>query len=200
MFVQVIQARAKDKDAVKAELDRWQRELGPTADGYLGSTGGVTADGQFVGIVRFESEDAARTQSDKPEQDQWWKSFSQHLDGEATFFDSSGVALGGQGGADSAGFVQVMQGKVNDIEKAKEMDARMEEEMPQRRPDVIGSLTAYKDDGSFYSVIYFTNLEEARQGEKEMTENPPPQMEEWGRLMEGEMKFYDLEEPWLASK
>ncbi len=200
MFVQVIQAHVKDRDGAKAELDRWQQELGPSAEGYLGTTGGITQDGTFVGVIRFESEDAARTQSDKPEQDQWWKSFSQHLDGEATFLDSSGVSLSGAGGSDSAGFVQVMQGKVNDIEKAKSLDARMEQDMPDKRPDVIGSLTAYKDDGTFYSVIYFTSVEEARQGEKEMTENPPPEMEEWGQLMAEEMKFYDLEEPWLLSK
>jgi hypothetical protein len=200
MFVQVIQARAKDKDAVKAELERWHAEIAPSAEGWLGSTGGVTPDGQFLGVARFESQEAAQAQSNSPEQDRWWKGFSQHLEGEASFFDSSGVTLGGQGGSDNAGFVQVMQGKVNDIEKAKEMDARMEQDMPQRRPDVIGNVTAYKEDGTFYSVLYFTSLEEARQGEKQMTENPPPEMEEWGQLMEGEMKFFDLEEPWLSSK
>lgn len=200
MFVQIIQARVKDRDGAKAELDRWQRELGPSAEGYLGTTGGITPDGQFVGVIRFESEDAARAQSNKPEQDQWWNAFSQHLDGEASFFDSSGVSVGSKGGSDQAGFVQIMQGKVNSIEKAKEMDAVMEQETADRRPDVIGSLTAYQEDGSFYSAIYFTSLEEARQGEKEMTENPPPEMEQWDELMEGELKFYDLEEPWLHSK
>lgn len=200
MFVQVIQARVKDREGAKAELDRWQQELGPDAEGYLGTTGGITQDGTFVGVIRFESEDAARAQSSKPEQDQWWNSFSQHLDGQANFFDSSGVTVGGQGGSDNAGFVQVMQGKVNSIEKAKEMDAVMEQETAERRPDVIGSLTAYQEDGSFYSAIYFTSLEEARQGEKEMTENPPPEMEQWDKLMDGELKFYDLEEPWLLSK
>lgn len=200
MFVQIIEGSAKDAQGAKAEMDRWLRELGPNAEGWLGSTAGVTPDGRFIGAVRFESEDAARTQSDKAEQGRWWESFSQHLDGEATFFESSGVTLSGRGGSDQAGFVQVMGGRVNDIEKAKALDARMEEEMPQRRPDVIGSLTAYKEDGSFYSVIYFTSLEEARQGEKEMTQNPPPQMDEWTQLMDGELTFYDLEEPWLASK
>ena len=200
MFVQVIEGQVKDPAGAKAEMDRWVSEIGPSAEGWLGSTAGVTPKGRFVAVARFESEEAARAQSNKPEQDQWWKSFSQHLDGEASFFESSGVTIGGKGGSDSAGFVQLMHGKVNDLEKAKEMDARMEKEMPQRRPDVIGNLTAYKEDGSFYSALYFTSLEEARQGEKEMTENPPPEMAEWGQLIDGEMTFHDLEEPWLASK
>lgn len=200
MFVQIIEGSAKDREGAKAEMDRWLRELGPSAEGWLGSTAGVTPDGHFIGAIRFDSEGAARSQSDKPEQGRWWESFSQNLEDEATFFESSSVTVGGGGGSDEAGFVQIMRGKVNDIDKAKALDVRMEEEMPQRRPDVIGNVTAYKEDGTFYSVLYFTSLEEARQGEKEMNENPPPQMDEWAQVMDGELTFYDLEEPWLASK
>ncbi len=86
MFVQAIHARVKDRDGASAEMDRWERELSASAEGWLGTTAGITNDGQFVGVVRFESEEAARTQSDKPEQGRWWESFSLHLDGEATFF------------------------------------------------------------------------------------------------------------------
>lgn len=200
MFVQVINAKVKDKDAVTAEQERWEKELKPGAEGYLGSTGGVTQDGRLVIMARFESEKAARSNSDRPEQGQWWESMASHLDGEASFFETSDVTLSDGGGSDKAGFVQVMQGKVNDIEAARKLDAKMEEEMPKRRQDVIGSISANKEDGNFFSLIYFTSLEEARQGEKEMTENPPPEMEAWGKLMVGEMTFYDLEEPWMSSK
>lgn len=199
MFVQIIQAQVKDADGVMRSLDTWKTEVGPKAQGWLGTTAGITPAGELVAVARFESEEIAMKNSDSPEQTKWWENFSQSLDGEATFFNSSGVSLSGKGGSDNAGFVQVMQGKVNDIEKAKALDARMEQGMDDKRPDVIGSLTAYQDDGTFYSVIYFTSMEEARQGEKEMTENPPPEMAEWSALMEGEMKFYDLEEPVLVS-
>ena len=200
MFVQVIHAKANNKDAIGEELENWQKEVMPGAEGFLGSTGGVTPDGQLVLVARFDSEDVARRNSDRPEQGRWFESLSRHLDGEASFFESSQVAMGGQGGSDTAGFVQVMHGRVNDVQAAKELDARMEDDMGSRRPDVIGSLTAYDDGGEFWSVIYFTSLEEARQGEKKMTEDPPPQMEEWSSLMEGELEFYDLEEPWLVSR
>jgi hypothetical protein len=199
MFVQIIQAKVKDADGVRNAMETWKSEVGPKAQGWLGTTAGITSNKELVAVARFESEEIAMKNSDRPEQSKWWENFSQNLEGEATFFNSSGVSLSGTGGSDNAGFVQVMQGKVNDIEKAKALDARMEQEMPNKRPDVIGSLTAYQEDGTFYSVIYFTSLEEARQGEKEMTENPPPEMEEWGSLMAGEMKFYDLEEPVLES-
>ena len=199
MFVQIIQAKVKDADGVRNAMDAWKSEVGPKAEGWLGTTAGITPDKQFVAVARFESEEIAMKNSDSPEQSKWWEDFSKSLDGEATFFNSSGVSISGTGGSDNAGFVQVMQGKVNDIEKAKALDAQMEQSMDQKRPDVIGSLTAYQEDGTFYSAIYFTSLEEARQGEKEMTENPPPEMAEWGQLMAGDMKFYDLEEPILES-
>ena len=76
----------------------------------------------------------------------------------------------------------------------------MEEKMEGSRPDLLGSMTAVHEDGRFYSVIYFRSEEEARQGEKEMSENPPPEMAEWGAIMVGDMTFYDLKEPWFASK
>lgn len=200
MFVQVIQAKVKDAESVKAEIERWEKELAPGAEGYLGSTGGVTPDGRLIMMARFESEEVAMANSDRPEQGEWWSRLSQHLDGEATFKNTTQVDTYLQGGSDSAGFVQVMQGKVTDIGKAKELAAKMSEEMPDRRPDVIGGFTAYEDDGSFTDFIYFTSLEEARRNEKEMTENPPASMEEWNSIMDGEITFYDLEEPWLASK
>ncbi|MDP9068410.1 MAG: hypothetical protein M3N53_08725 [Actinomycetota bacterium] len=200
MFMQVIRARTTDADAVKSEMDRWVRELGPTADGWLGTTAGVTPDGRFVAAVRFESEEAARRNSDRPEQGEWWNDLAQHLEGEATFFESSDVSTSLGGGSDQAGFVQIMEGRVNDVQAAKELGERMEAEMPKRRPDLMGALDANREDGSFISVLYFTSLEEARQGEKEMNENPPPEMAQWDALMDGEMTFYDLEEPWLVSK
>jgi hypothetical protein len=197
MFVQVIEAKTKDREAIRSEMDRWIQELGPTSEGWLGSTEGVTQDGRFIAIARFESEEQARRNSDKPEQGEWWQRASQHFEGEATFWEATDTA--GEG-SDSAGFVQVMKGRVNDLEAAKRLDQQMEREMPDKRPDVIGSFTAYREDGTFYSAIYFTSLEEARQAEKEMNENPPPEMEQWGALMDGELTFYDLEEPWLHSR
>ena len=89
MFVQVIQGRVTDAAKVRAALDRWAEELAPGAAGWLGSTAGVTEDGRFIALARFESEEAARRNSDRPEQDRWWAETAQLLTGEATFKDSS---------------------------------------------------------------------------------------------------------------
>jgi hypothetical protein len=71
VFIQVMQGRATNPDGIHAELDRWRAELQPGADGWLGSTSGVTDDGRFIAVVRFASEELARRNSDRPEQDDW---------------------------------------------------------------------------------------------------------------------------------
>ena len=71
MFVQVIRGQVTDPEQVQAALDRWSLQLAAGAPGWLGTTAGVTGDGRFVALARFESEEAARRNSDRPEQDQW---------------------------------------------------------------------------------------------------------------------------------
>ncbi|MFW5899005.1 MAG: hypothetical protein ACOCUN_00905, partial [Jiangellaceae bacterium] len=71
MFVQVIEGRTENADGLHAAMDKWAEDLAPGASGWLGSTAGVTSDGRFVALVRFESEEAARRNSDRPEQGRW---------------------------------------------------------------------------------------------------------------------------------
>ena len=72
MFIQVIEGRVTDADAIRAALDQWVAEQSGNASGWLGTTAGTTDDGRFVALVRFESEDDARRNSERPEQGQWW--------------------------------------------------------------------------------------------------------------------------------
>lgn len=72
MFVQVIQGKATDPAALRRQWETWDRELKPGAQRFLGGTAGVTADGEFIAVVRFEDEAAARANSDRADQDAWW--------------------------------------------------------------------------------------------------------------------------------
>ena len=85
MFVQVIEGRVSDAEAVHAEMDGWVRGLAPGAKGWLGSTAGVTSSGQLVAIARFESEEAARANSDRPEQGKWWARMESLFSDEPSF-------------------------------------------------------------------------------------------------------------------
>ncbi len=202
MFVQVIQGRATDPAGLKKEWDRWDQEIKPSVEGYLGGTAGVTADGEFIALARFESEEAARASSDSTEPSAWWEETSQYL-ADPMFHDCTEVELVKDGGSDEAGFVQVIQGKVTDVAKARELDARMEDQLRELRPDVIGGIVAWHpQNGRFTNSIYFTSEAEARAKEKEMesSEGFEEYMSELQAISDGEPKFLDLTEPWMSSR
>ena len=200
MFVQVIQGRVSDAEQVRAALDRWTQEQSPGASGWLGSTAGVTDDGRFIALVRFESEEAARRNSDRPEQDRWWAETAKLFTGEVTFRDSSNVVVDVNGDPDQAGFVQVIQARGSDPARARELMGQHAEEWAAFRPDVIGSVSVEHDDGVQTMALYFTSEAEAREGERK---EPPPelkaQMEELNALSIGEPEYFDLKQPWLYS-
>src|SRR5262245_8591305 len=140
MFVQVIKGRTSDAKAVSARFDAWLRDLKPGAKGYLGSTGGVAPDGTVIMIARFESAEAAKANSDRPEQGAWWNETAKCFDGEPTFRESTDTATMFDGGSNEAGFVQVMEGTVHDRAKADAFETpELLAQLRKARPDLMGS-------------------------------------------------------------
>jgi hypothetical protein len=200
VFVQVIQGQVADAGKVRAAFDRWIQELAPGATGWLGSTAGVTDDGRFIALARFESEEDARRNSDRPEQDAWWTQTAKLFTGDASFHDSTDVDVDVTGDPDTAGFVQVMQGRSSDPARAKEMMGEDAGEWAAFRPEIIGSVAVGHDGGAYTMAMYFTSEQEAREGErKEPPARLKAQMEEMDKLSVGEPEFFDLKQPWLSS-
>lgn len=202
MFVQVIQGRVSDAAGLKRQFDRWQEELAPSAEGWLGITGGITEDGRFVALARFTDEDAARKNSDRREQGDWWAETEKCL-ADVMFHDCTLVDTTLGGGSDDAGFVQVMQGKVTDVEKARALNAEGDKMLPNERPDVIGGITAWHpQNGRFTAAYYFTSEAEARKGEAAMADSESfgDYAKQMGEIADGEPEYMDLKEPWLSSK
>jgi hypothetical protein len=196
MFVQVIQGRTSQPEALGAAVDRWMEELAPSATGWLGSTGGVTEDGRAISVVRFESEEAARRNSERPEQDRWWAETAKLFDGEVTFRDSNDVTIDIQGDPDQAGFVQIMQGRGTDPDRARELMTKDSDKWAAFRPDVIGSVAVGHEGGAYTMVMYFTTEADAREGErKEVPPELQATMEEMNKLSVGEPEFFDLKQP-----
>jgi hypothetical protein len=200
MFVQVIEATTSDPAAVRAAMDRWMDELAPGATGWLGSTAGMTPDGRMVAVVRFDSEEDARANSDRPEQGEWWADMAKLFDSEAVFRDSSRVLVDVRGNPDDAGFVQVMQGGSTDPERAWKLMEEDDTDWSAFRPDILGSISIGHADGRWTMVNYFTSEAEARAGEqKEAPAELQQQMEELMSLSTGEPEFLDITEPWFSS-
>jgi len=200
MFVQVIQGKTSQPEAFVNAIDQWKSDISPGASGWLGSTGGVTDDGKVIAVVRFDSEEAAKANSARTEQDAWWANTSKLFDGEPSFAESTDVNADVQSGVDNAGFVQVMRGTGSDPERAKELMAQDADKWADFRPEILGMVSIGHDQGGYTMVTYFTSEAEARQGEQKQ---PPPelqaQMEELNKLMTGEPEFFDLKHPLLHS-
>ncbi len=160
MFVQVIRAPVGDMASLDAALNRWDAELRPGAAGFLGSTAGLTTEGELVLVARFESDEAARRNSDRPEQAAWWAELEQALAGPASFFESSVVDVSMGGGSDDAGFVQVFWGS-GDRDAARAVMGEAEPILRRERPDIVGGFTVWSDDGRFIDVAYFRSEQEA---------------------------------------
>jgi hypothetical protein len=200
VFVQVIQGQVADAHKVRAALDRWAQELAPGSVGWLGTTAGVTEDGRFVALARFESAEAARRNSDRPEQDRWWAETAKLLTGEASFKDSSDITVDVTGDPDTAGFVQVIHGRGSDPERARELMGQDSAAWAAFRPEILGTVAVGHEGGAYTMAVYFTSEAEAREGERR---EPPPelkaQMEEMMALGVGKPEFFDLKQPWLYS-
>ena len=197
MFVQIIEGRAADRDGLLRQGERWMSELRPGAKGFLGATEGITDDGHSITIARFESAAAAKANSDRPEQGQWWAETEKYYDGEVTFQDSEDIDTMFDGGSNDAGFVQIMKGKA-ERDKVHAMDAQFEKHAPTFRPDVLGGLRAWTGPDTYVEVIYFTSEAEALAPTK--NNEPPPELQasmgDYEQMM-ADVEFLDLKEPRL---
>ena len=198
MFVQVIQGQVSDAAHVRRQLDTWVAEVAPGAVGWVGSTAGVTEDGKLVALARFESEEAAQQNSDRPEQTAWWNEMATLFTDDPAFHNSTSVEVDTPGDPSQAGFVQVMQGRTSDPDRARELMANDPTDWQAFRPDILGTVSVGHDGDAWTMAIYFTSEEAAREGEKK---DPPPEMQEMMKEMDalsvGEPAFFDLRNPWL---
>lgn len=199
MFVQVIEAKTSDPEGLRKQFDKWVAELQPGAKGYVGTTAGIAADGRLVAFARFESEAAARANSERPEQGAWWAETEKLLDGPAQFSESSDVEMFLAGGSDDAGFVQVMKVAGVDRVKVKQGDAQFEPLAATLRPDLIGGVRVWTASDSMIEANYFTSEAEARAGENQP---PPPEFAEGFAdfmAMMSKAEFIDFTDPYLHS-
>jgi hypothetical protein len=199
MFVQVMEGRVRDAEGLRSQIDKWRADLAPGAKGFLGTTAGATADGNFIALVRFESEEAAMANSQRPEQGEWWAATSSLFDGDVTFTNCPDVDTFGAGGSDDAGFVQVMKGRA-DRAALTALAAETDALLQRSRPDVIGGLVAWPGDGTFIQTVYFTSEAEARANEGKEPETDE-EREAWARMGSAMQvdTFIDISDPWLHS-
>jgi hypothetical protein len=200
MFVQIIQGQIADAAGARQAMERWERDLEPGADGWLGGTYGITGDGMLVAVVRFESKAAAERNSARPEQAAWWPEMERCFAGPVTFHDCDDVMLLLGGGSDQAGFVQVIQGTVRDRDRLHALAGQASDVIAKVRPDVIGATFAIDDAGFFTQTVAFASEQQARSAEQqEMPADAARLLEEEMSLLD-DVRYLDLHQPWFASR
>ncbi len=194
MFVQIIEGRTADADGLRRQGARWRDEIGPGAVGFIGVTAGVAEDGRAITIARFESEAAARANSERPEQSAWWAETAKYYEGDVSFTESSDTVELLGGGSNDAGFVQIM--KVRGVDRATiERLDRSFDDLASARPDLIGGLRVWTGPDSYVEAAYFTSEAEARAGERaELPEEAAAMMAEFQEIM-ANTEFIDLKDP-----
>lgn len=197
MFIQIMQGACSREAEMRDAIERWRTECEPGAEGWLGGTYGFTDDGRFVGVVRFASEEAARANSDRPEQGRWWSETEQLFDGPVEFHDCRDVSVMLGGGSDDAGFVQIIEGKVDDPARMRELFEQSGETLHEARPEIVGATLAIEDDGTFVETVAFTDESTAR--EHEPAETPEPLRAQMDEAHMHDLQYMDLHHPWYTT-
>jgi hypothetical protein len=199
VFIQVIQGMCNDADRMHRQMDRWGEQLEPGATGFLGGTYGLTDDGEFVGVVRFASKEDAMRNSQRPEQDAWWQETSSCFDGDVSFHDCDDVTMMLDGGSDDAGFVQVIQGRLSDPEKFRDLAMQPMDMLHEMRPEIIGGTVAIDADGFFTQTIAFTTEAAAREGESRQAPAEGQRMMDEMNALTSDVSYHDLHHPWFST-
>lgn len=198
MFVQIVEGWVSDRRGLRSALERWETDFAAAADGWLGSTGGVTSDGLAVVVSRFTSRAAARRVSDRPDHNEWWTTTSRLFRGVPILRNSDDVVEVTPGDPAAAGFVQVVHGAVSNPAAFRDIAASASAAWLAHRPDLLGSVGVLHEGAEYSMVLYFTSESEARRGERtEPGAELLAQLRDLHRIEVGAPTFRDLKEPWF---
>jgi len=197
MFIQMVQGRCSRHDEMRGVVDDWCAMMADRP-GWLGGTYGFTDDGRFVGVVRFDSSDACQESSTGDGAAMWWAGAEALFDGPCRIHESEDVSMMLDGGSDSAGFVQVMRGRVGDADTLRHItsDTQMTSMLHEARPEIIGATLAMEPDGTFLETIAFTDEDSARKGEQL---DMPQEVRDQLMAAMTDVEYLDLHQPWFAT-
>lgn len=196
MFVFTVEARTSAPDALRAHVLRWPSDVGTNADGWLGNTAGVSAQGKFLLLMRFRSEESALITSDRPEYGKWWQVCRQHLATPPVFTPSINITGILGGGSDEAAAVQITRGRAA-LSRIRDSVRQLESIAPDARAELIGGIVAWHEDDRFTEALYFTSQAPARLQVQATT--PLGRFIAAHETTIADASVIELQEPWLVS-
>jgi hypothetical protein len=193
MFLQVCHGQGvSEPEEAHTSLGRWMDSLAGGDTGWLGTTAGVTDDGESFTLTQFDSAGSAGRAATTPARERWWAELSALCSGPLTVEDCGQVITQLRGDSDEAGFVQVLQGRITNLERLERALEAASPWQAETRSDIIGGLLALHGGGRFTQTVYFTSEAEARNGERI---EPPPGTAELAFLVD-DLTYWDLRRPW----
>lgn len=194
MFVLLAVGPVGDPEALRRGWDEWHDRRAGGSTSWLGSTGGITAGGQWLAALRYSSEEPARAAEAES------RSGSGFLSG-ATTLDVTGDVhrVDGNGPPSAARFVQFMRARVPHRSRLEDVEAAMGDRFANVRGDFLAGLRAWTGPDRLTVVDWFTSEAEARAGEA--TDIPADLGTLFGKWMSllHDVEWYDLTRPWQAS-
>ena len=193
MFLRLVVGGVTDPDALERQLGHWIDGVAAGAAGWLGSTGGMTADGRAVMVSRFVGRQSAATavSEEAAAGECLVHPLSVSETDDVTVVDAGGDQAG-------AGFVQLMRATVADRERFEALEAEIGPAFAEFRPDFLAGYRAWFPDGTMAALDYFRSESEARAGEaREMPATLREGFSQWLSLVQG-AEWYDLLRPRIA--
>jgi hypothetical protein len=196
MLVRTVRGCATDPISLHQHWTRWERSLAAGVDGYLGATAGVATDETFIAMIRFAWIDAAERSTKSPQQAARWHDVLGQLR-DPVAEDTERTDVWNKGGSDDAGFVQIRQGRSSHPDRLRDLYVNGQPvRMGPHRPEVLGGMFAWHDNGGFTLSAYFSSEDAARRGEN---------LHEFKSFFDDiddvmhDLTYIDLHEPWLST-
>jgi hypothetical protein len=161
MLIQVLGALVADREAVRERA----HQAATAAPGLQWLTGGLTDDGQFIAVARFQEGSPGA----------WWADLEACLAEPLVVRDSSDIEVILGDRTPDAGFLEVIEGHTSDRARFMHLQRELEYAFSAERPDFLGSLILWWSDGAWMELASFTSADDVRAGDAAPL---PPRVEE----------------------
>ena len=198
MFLLVLSGRVADPVETRVRWEAWQREVAPRTPGWLGDTGGISESGEFVALVRFQTEGTAARAFTPRDDAAWWHDFAGLFVEGISIDGASEIDAFARGDFEDAGCVQFIRGQTSQVAEVRELNAAIQAKVREACPDIIADVVAWHGDGRFTEAVYFISEEEARRAEKSRPSHLRELSDRWATRVSDE-RFVGAIDPMHAS-
>lgn len=188
MFAEVVHGTDGEAAAVREAWTRTLAAIEGEGTGWLGATSGRAADGTFVAVLCFETEEMSRITMDRLAEASAWDRLAATAGG-LTFRECPHVRAFAAGGDEKIEAVEVTQGMVNDVSRVAAAFHKA------RLADAAAGLLCWDDAGFACSMLYLRTARAAGQATSLTIAGPSALRREAATLF-AEPQEHDLSDPW----